>query len=73
VGVAVLRWGGFGEDGVGVLGPGEGLAAVVSGVDVDADGGFEVGDRGEVPRRRPWGVRIAKNTSTRLSQDPDVG
>ena len=45
--VAVLGCGGFGEDGVGVFGPGEGLAAVVPGVDVGLDRGDQVGDGGE--------------------------
>jgi len=38
---------GFGEDLVGGLGPGEGFAAFVVGVDEDADGADEVGDAGE--------------------------
>jgi hypothetical protein len=40
------RWA-FGEDLVGGLGPGKGFAAVVVGVDEDADRADEVGDAGE--------------------------
>ncbi len=47
--VSVLRclWVAFARNGVGVLDPAEGFAAVVPGVDVDADRGLEVGHAGE--------------------------
>jgi hypothetical protein len=53
--------GGLGDDGVGVLSPGEWSAAVVPGVDEPLDGGDEVGDGGKMPRRRAGRVRIEKN------------
>lgn len=49
-----------GEDGVGVFGPGEGVAAVVVAVDEAADGGDEVFDAGEAgPRQRRQPLRAA--------------
>jgi hypothetical protein len=48
-------------------------AAVVPGVDEALDGGDEVGHGGKLPRRSAWRVRIEKKTSTRFSQEPEIG
>jgi hypothetical protein len=69
----VLRRGRLGEDCVGVLGPGERSAALVPGVDVDADGGLQIRDGVKVPRRIAWRVMMPKKTSTRFIHDPEVG
>jgi hypothetical protein len=63
----------FGKDFVGGLGPGEGLAVLVPALAEPTDGGSEIGDAGRSPRRRAWRSTMEKNTSTRFSQDAEVG
>jgi len=65
--------GGLGDAGVGLLGPGERLAAVVPGVDEALADGDEGGDGGKLPRRSAWRVTIEMNASTKFSQEPEVG
>src|SRR3954468_4144437 len=62
-----------GDDGVGVLGPSRGCAAVVPGADEPLDRGNEVGDGREVAAAQRLMVMIQKNASTRLIEEPEIG
>jgi hypothetical protein len=64
--------GGLGDDGVGVLGPGERCAAVVPGVDEPLNGGDEVGDGGKVAAAQCLPGEDRENASTRFSYEPEV-
>jgi hypothetical protein len=63
----------LGEDLVGGLGPGEGLAVLVPALAEAIDGGGELIDAGEVATAKGLTVDDGEDTSTRLSQDAEVG
>jgi hypothetical protein len=62
-----------GDDFVGIGGPLEGLGMSVVVFDEPVDGFLELGHRSEDAALEPSLVRMAKNPSTALSQEAEVG
>jgi hypothetical protein len=62
----------FVEDGIGGLGPAEGLRVVVVLADVAVDCGLQIDER-KAPRRMRLRVSAEKKVSTAFSQDALVG
>src|SRR3954469_3062156 len=70
----MVPWtGGFGDDRVGVLGPGERPAAVVPGGDEPLDGGDQVGHGGEAAAAQGLAGDDREERLDQVQPRPDVG